>query len=212
MKEKRVDNSGRALEIGERYDSKNNRYVFQKMVNGERISFSAHTLEELRKKKIENGILDIQDDLSANCIKLEILSGFSHENIYQKKEKGQQIMILEEVKKVFENFPMCHEDIKNIILFVDNKYIEHVLTKLIDVLRYVANESYERAYLDGYDDCLSDKEVGSESVDIFYDGFRKYAFGENNTTRDFVNFVKSEIPDVYKKLLKEFRKRNRTEE
>lgn len=49
----RKDNKGRKLETGERYDSKNNRYVFQKMVDGERISITAQTLNELRKKKNE---------------------------------------------------------------------------------------------------------------------------------------------------------------
>lgn len=49
----RKDNKGRKLETGERYDSKNNRYVFQKMVDGERISVTARTLGELRKKKNE---------------------------------------------------------------------------------------------------------------------------------------------------------------
>lgn len=49
----RKDNKGRKLETGERYDSKNNRYVFQKMVDGERISVTARTLSELRKKKNE---------------------------------------------------------------------------------------------------------------------------------------------------------------
>lgn len=49
----RKDNKGRKLETGERYDSKNNRYVFQKMVDGERISVTAQSLSELRKKKNE---------------------------------------------------------------------------------------------------------------------------------------------------------------
>ncbi len=49
----RKDNKGRKLETGERYDSKNSRYVFQKMIDGERISLTAQTLSELRKKKNE---------------------------------------------------------------------------------------------------------------------------------------------------------------
>ncbi len=49
----RKDNKGRKLETGERYDSQNNRYMFQKMVDGERISVTAQTLNELRKKKNE---------------------------------------------------------------------------------------------------------------------------------------------------------------
>lgn len=49
----RKDNKGRRLETGERYDSKNNRYVYQKMIHGERISITAQTLSELRKKKNE---------------------------------------------------------------------------------------------------------------------------------------------------------------
>ncbi len=53
MAEVRKDNRGRKLETGERYDSKNNRYMFQKMIDGERISITAHTLNDLRKKKNE---------------------------------------------------------------------------------------------------------------------------------------------------------------
>lgn len=49
----RKDNKGRKLETGERYDSQNNRYMFQKMVDGERISVTAQTLNELRKNKNE---------------------------------------------------------------------------------------------------------------------------------------------------------------
>lgn len=53
MATKRKDKKGRALETGERYDSKNNRYIFQKMFEGERISITAQTLGELRVKKNE---------------------------------------------------------------------------------------------------------------------------------------------------------------
>jgi len=53
MAEARKDNRGRKLETGERYDLKNNRYMFQKMIDGERISITAHTLSDLRKKKNE---------------------------------------------------------------------------------------------------------------------------------------------------------------
>lgn len=53
MAEVRKDNKGRKLETGERYDSKNNRYIFQRMIDGERISITAHTLNDLRKKKNE---------------------------------------------------------------------------------------------------------------------------------------------------------------
>lgn len=53
MTDVRKDNRGRKLETGERYDSKNNRYMFQKMIDGERISITAHTLNDLRKKKNE---------------------------------------------------------------------------------------------------------------------------------------------------------------
>lgn len=44
---------GRKLETGERYDSKNDRFVFQKMIDGERFSITARTLNELRKRKNE---------------------------------------------------------------------------------------------------------------------------------------------------------------
>ncbi len=53
MAEVRKDNRGRKLETGERYDSKNNRYMFQKMIDGERISITAHTLNDLRKRRMK---------------------------------------------------------------------------------------------------------------------------------------------------------------
>lgn len=52
-KKKRVDKNRRQLEKGERYDQKYDRYVFQKQVNGRRISITAKTLQELRKEKNE---------------------------------------------------------------------------------------------------------------------------------------------------------------
>ena len=41
---------GRKLETGEYYDSKNNRYMFQKMIDGERFTITASTLNELREQ------------------------------------------------------------------------------------------------------------------------------------------------------------------
>ena len=49
----RKDNRGRKLETGEYYDAKNNRYIYQKMIDGERFSITALTLSELRKQKNE---------------------------------------------------------------------------------------------------------------------------------------------------------------
>ena len=51
----RKDNKGRKLRTGEYYDAKNKRYMFRKMVNGERITITAPDLVELRKQ--ENDIL-----------------------------------------------------------------------------------------------------------------------------------------------------------
>ena len=48
MAGKRKDNKGRNLRTGEYYDSKNKRYMFRKMVDGERISITATDLAELR--------------------------------------------------------------------------------------------------------------------------------------------------------------------
>lgn len=55
MAEKRKDNQGRNLKIGEYYDSKNKRYMFRKMIDGERITITAPDLVELRKQ--ENDLL-----------------------------------------------------------------------------------------------------------------------------------------------------------
>ena len=59
MAEKRKDNKGRILRTGEYYDAKNNRYMFRKMVDGERITFTADNLTELRKQ--ENELLEKPD-------------------------------------------------------------------------------------------------------------------------------------------------------
>ena len=48
MAEKRKDNRGRNLRTGEYYDDKNRRYIFRKMVDGERVSITAQSLAELR--------------------------------------------------------------------------------------------------------------------------------------------------------------------
>lgn len=53
MAEKRKDNRGRNLRIGEYYDSKNKRYMFRKMIDGERISITAADLAELRAQENE---------------------------------------------------------------------------------------------------------------------------------------------------------------
>ncbi len=55
MAEKRKDNRGRNLKTGEYYDSKNKRYMFRKMIDGERITITAPDLVELRKQ--ENDLL-----------------------------------------------------------------------------------------------------------------------------------------------------------
>lgn len=40
MAEKRKDSRGRNLRTGEYYDAKNKRYVFRKMIDGERVTIS----------------------------------------------------------------------------------------------------------------------------------------------------------------------------
>lgn len=59
MTEKRKDNKGRVLRTGEYYDSKNKRYMFRKMVDGERVTLIADDLIELRKQ--ENELLHMLD-------------------------------------------------------------------------------------------------------------------------------------------------------
>ena len=53
MAEKRKDNKGRNLRTGEYYDSKNQRYIFRKMIDGERASITAQSLAELRQQENE---------------------------------------------------------------------------------------------------------------------------------------------------------------
>lgn len=55
MAEKRKDSKGRNLRTGEYYDVKNKRYMFRKMIDGERVTISAPDLVELRKQ--ENDLL-----------------------------------------------------------------------------------------------------------------------------------------------------------
>ena len=55
MAEKRKDSRGRNLKTGEYYDSKNKRYMFRKMIDGERIAITAPDLVELRRQ--ENDLL-----------------------------------------------------------------------------------------------------------------------------------------------------------
>ena len=53
MTEKRKDARGRNLRTGEYYDAKNQRYIFLKMIDGERASITAPTLAELRQQENE---------------------------------------------------------------------------------------------------------------------------------------------------------------
>ena len=55
MAEKRKDMKGRNLRTGEYYDEKNQRYMFRKMVAGNRITITAANLLDLRKQ--ENDLL-----------------------------------------------------------------------------------------------------------------------------------------------------------
>lgn len=53
MAEKRKDGRGRNLRTGEYYDSKNKRYMFRKMIDGERVTITAVDLVELRTQEHE---------------------------------------------------------------------------------------------------------------------------------------------------------------
>lgn len=53
MADKRKDGRGRNLRTGEYYDSKNQRYMFRKMIDGERITITAADLVELRVRENE---------------------------------------------------------------------------------------------------------------------------------------------------------------
>ena len=64
MVEKRKDSRGRNLRVGEYYDEQNQRYMFRKMVDGERLTATALTLAELRIK--ENELLSMIDKGAQN--------------------------------------------------------------------------------------------------------------------------------------------------
>ena len=53
MSEKRKDHKGRILKTGEYWDPKGRRYMFRKMVDGERVTITDDDLIELRKKENE---------------------------------------------------------------------------------------------------------------------------------------------------------------
>lgn len=53
MSEKRKDNKGRILQTGEYFDVQNERYIFRKMVDGQRLSITAPDLMSLREQKNE---------------------------------------------------------------------------------------------------------------------------------------------------------------
>ena len=53
MSEKRKDYRGRVLRTGEYYDYNNQRYMFRKMLDGERITITAQDLAELRVQENE---------------------------------------------------------------------------------------------------------------------------------------------------------------
>lgn len=53
MAERRKDGRGRNLRTGEYYDSKNKRYMFRKMIDGERVTITAADLVELRTQEHE---------------------------------------------------------------------------------------------------------------------------------------------------------------
>ena len=62
MAEKRKDMKGRNLRTGEYYDEKNQRYMFRKMVEGNRITITAANITDLRKQ--ENDLLCKIDTVS----------------------------------------------------------------------------------------------------------------------------------------------------
>lgn len=53
MSEKRKDSKGRNLRTGEYYDANNKRYMFRKMIDGERVTITATDLMELRMQEHE---------------------------------------------------------------------------------------------------------------------------------------------------------------
>ena len=79
MAEKRKDNKGRVLRTGEYYDAKNNRYMFRKMVDGERVTFTADDLASLRKQ--ENELLHMIDKgmrIKSKASKITMNEYFDH--------------------------------------------------------------------------------------------------------------------------------------
>ena len=92
MAEKRKDMKGRNLRTGEYYDEKNQRYMFRKMVAGNRITITAANLLDLRKQendllcKIDKGIKFDTNSMNILTIGLNILP--------RQGEKPQPVQII----------------------------------------------------------------------------------------------------------------------
>lgn len=73
MSEKRKDSRGRILKTGEYWDQKNERYLFRKMVDGERVTITSPDLVELRR--LENELLhniDMGQRISSGSAKITL--------------------------------------------------------------------------------------------------------------------------------------------
>ena len=104
MAEKRKDNKGRNLKTGEYWDEKNKRYMFRKMVDGERITFTASDLVELRKK--ENDLmheLDRGKKISKKSAKLT-LNEYFDEWIHLYAKSGRKATTCTNYKSYYNTY------------------------------------------------------------------------------------------------------------
>ena len=76
-----------------------------------------------------------------------------------------------------------------------------------DILEELHIYTFEDGYMCGYDECLEDLEPNHELSFISFKERTKYRGKQEFKSKDVLEFIRNEIPDVFKALLKEYRKK-----
>lgn len=72
--------------------------------------------------------------------------------------------------------------------------------------------TFEDGYMCGYDECLEDLEPNHELSFLSFSERSKYRDKQQFKSKDILEFIRNEIPDVFKALLKEYRKKVEAEQ
>ena len=113
-------------------------------------------------------------------------------------------------RKLIERNPLCKNELDVLFDYFecdlrenDNRF--DMAISLLDICDTIEIESFEHGYYHGFDDCLDELEPDSVNQFNTFNDSKRYTIS-GYSTKDFLNFIKSEIPDVYRKLFREFRK------